>query len=187
MKLDLFFWIVFLVISIFVLIVSWRSLGNPRSHGFYRLFNWEFIAALLALNLRHWFVDLASWHQWISWLLLFCAILPLGLGVFALKKRGKALPKRDGEPELLAFEKTTELVTTGIFRYIRHPMYSSLLILTWGIFFKLPSWFGLGLAIGSTIFLVFTARADEEECVGYFGAGYREYMRRTKRFIPFLY
>lgn len=187
MQFDTFFWIVFLVISIVVLIVSWRSIFATRSHGFYRFFAWESIAALLALNLRHWFVAPWSWHQWISWLLLFTSLVPLIFGVAALKKRGKAVSSRSGESELLAFEKTTELVTTGIFRYIRHPLYSSLLLLTWGIFFKLLSWPGLGMAIVSTLFLFFTARADEKECMRYFGASYKEYMQKTKKFIPFLY
>ncbi len=187
MQFDLFFWIIFLAISVVVLIVSWRSLFAPRSHGFFRFFAWESIAALLALNLRHWFVAPWSWHQWISWLLLFASLAPLILGVAALKTRGIAASNRSGEPELLAFEKTTKLVTTGIFRYIRHPLYSSLLLLTWGIFFKLPSWPGVGLAIASTFLLLFTAKADEEECLHFFGICYTEYMQKTKRFIPFLY
>ncbi len=42
------------------------------------------------------------------------------------------------DDKLFKFEKTTELVTTGIFKYIRHPLYSSLIFLTWGIYFKHP-------------------------------------------------
>jgi protein-S-isoprenylcysteine O-methyltransferase Ste14 len=179
--------LVFIGLSAVTLIVSWRSLGNPRSHGFYRFFTWEFIAALAAMNLRYWFMDPWSWHQWISWLLLFCSFLPLGFGVFELKKRGKALQKRDREPELLAFEQTSQLVTNGVYRYIRHPMYSSLLVLTWGIFFKALHWPGLVLSVLATICLVLTAKADEAECVHFFGQEYCAYMKTTKRFIPFIF
>lgn len=35
-------------------------------------------------------------------------------------------------------------------------------------------------------FLYLTALFDEKECVKYFGNRYREYMKRTKRFIPFI-
>ncbi|MCK7540462.1 MAG: hypothetical protein MZV63_61010 [Marinilabiliales bacterium] len=42
------------------------------------------------------------------------------------------------DEKLFRFEKTTELVTSGIYRYIRHPMYSSLLLLAWGIWLKQP-------------------------------------------------
>jgi protein-S-isoprenylcysteine O-methyltransferase Ste14 len=90
------------------------------------------------------------------------------------------------DPSLYQFEKTSELVTTGIFRYIRHPMYSSLLFLTWAIWLKKPVLPGIIIALASSILLFLTALADEKECKVWFGDTYVEYMRRTKRFIPFL-
>jgi hypothetical protein len=62
--------------------------------------------------------------------------------VHSPRTRGRPDASRhDGAP-LLYFEKTTQLVTTGVFKYIRHPLYSSLLLLAWGVFFKHPSWVG---------------------------------------------
>jgi protein-S-isoprenylcysteine O-methyltransferase Ste14 len=88
---------------------------------------------------------------------------------------------------MLEFEKTTALVTTGIYRYIRHPMYSSLLFLAWGVFFKSPSWAdGLIVAV-ATLALLATARTEEAEDLRFFGEAYREYTRRSKRFIPFIF
>jgi len=52
-----------------------------------------------------------------------------------MKKIGKPGMNRDNKA-LYQFEKTSELIDTGIFKYIRHPLYSSLLFLTWGIFLK---------------------------------------------------
>jgi protein-S-isoprenylcysteine O-methyltransferase Ste14 len=176
----------FLVASAGIVYVSRRSLLAPRSHGFYRFFAWELILALFLLDADVWFRDPLAPHQLVSWPLLVVCILPLVLGVWALRRRGRPVDTREGEPELLAFEKTTSLVTTGIYRYIRHPLYSSLLILAWGIFFKAPSWPGLGLAAGATVFLFATAMADEAECVRFFGPAYRDYMRGTRRFIPFV-
>jgi protein-S-isoprenylcysteine O-methyltransferase Ste14 len=123
----------------------------------------------------------------ISWLLLCISIIPLVFGIRDLRKLGKPAEKREGEPQLLAFEKTTALVTTGIYHYIRHPMYSSLLFLTWGLFFKVPGVWGILLTAISTISLLFTARMDEMECVRFFGSEYQQYMERTKRFIPYLF
>ena len=87
----------------------------------------------------------------------------------------------------VAFEKTTALITTGIYAYIRHPLYSSLLLLAWGIYFKAPSLPGVLLAVVTTTFLSATARADEGECIQFFGTEYQDYMQKTKRFIPFLF
>jgi protein-S-isoprenylcysteine O-methyltransferase Ste14 len=39
----------------------------------------------------------------------------------------------------------------------------------------------------ATGFLVLTARADEAECVKFFGTAYEDYMKKSKRFIPFLF
>ena len=94
---------------------------------------------------------------------------------------------RQDDNHLLTFEKTTALVTTGLYRYIRHPLYSSLLLLTWGVFFKIPAWSGGLLALAATLFLVATARADEAECIRFFGSSYQEYMKHTKMFVPFLF
>jgi protein-S-isoprenylcysteine O-methyltransferase Ste14 len=84
-------------------------------------------------------------------------------------------------------EATTHLVTTGIFQFIRHPLYASLIYLSWGIFFKSPSLLGGCLAVVSTGFLIATARADESECLVKFGDEYIEYMKKTKMFIPLVY
>jgi protein-S-isoprenylcysteine O-methyltransferase Ste14 len=134
-----------------------------------------------------WFIQPFALNQLISWALLFVSFVPLGFGVHFLRTQGKPIEKREGDSSLLAFEKTTSLVTSGIYKYIRHPLYSSLLLLTWGIFFKNLSVAGFILAISANVFLVFTAKADEAECNQFFGVEYQNYMKTTKRFLPFLF
>ncbi len=179
--------LVFALGSLGLAYFSRRVLIRPRSHGFYRFFAWELILALSLLNVPAWFSDWLAWHQLISWFLLFVCFVPLAYGVEALKNRGSPDQSQRSDPELVAFERTTRLVTDGIYRYIRHPLYSSLLLLTWGIFFKLPSWIGLALALGISLLLVATARADEAECIECFGAEYSTYMRHTRMFIPYVF
>jgi protein-S-isoprenylcysteine O-methyltransferase Ste14 len=55
------------------------------------------------------------------------------------------------------------------------------------VFFKVPAWSGGLLALAATLFLVATARADEAECIRFFGSSYQEYMKHTKMFVPFLF
>src|SRR5262249_54462386 len=154
---------------------SRASLRHPRSHGFPRFFAWEVIVALFLLNVDDWFHDPLSIHQLASWTLLTLSLPLVVGGLYLLRRVGKPDEQR-AEPGLLGWEKTTELITQGIFRYIRHPMYSSLLLLAWGIFFKAPSWPGTGLAVAATLFLWLTARSEEAEDVRYFGVPYRDYM-----------
>lgn len=180
-------WIILAGGSLLITAVSWKSLRAPRSHGFYRFFAWECILVLFLLNVNYWFVDPFAWHQLIAWALLLISFVPLGYGIHFLRTRGKPAARREGDNSLLAFEKTTSLVTTGIYKYIRHPLYSSLLLLAWGIFFKLPSLTGITLAAVTSVFLFATAKADEAECVQFFGSAYQDYMQHTKMFIPFLF
>jgi protein-S-isoprenylcysteine O-methyltransferase Ste14 len=107
-------------------------------------------------------------------------------GVQLLRGKGK-LDQERNDPALVSIEKTTELVTTGVYHYIRHPFYSSLLFLGWGILLKNVSWIGILLAVITTILLIITARKEEIENIQYFGEKYQEYMKRTKMFVPFIF
>ena len=130
--------VVFALISAILVYVSRGSLRAPDSHGFHRFFAWEIILLLFLWNVDAWFRNPLAWYQLISWFLLVACCIPLILGVQILVALGKPAEKRETEPQLLGFEKTTALVTAGIYRYIRHPLYSSLVFLAWGIFFQAP-------------------------------------------------
>jgi protein-S-isoprenylcysteine O-methyltransferase Ste14 len=183
----MFKWVIFVVMSAFLIYVSRASLRVPRSHGFYRFFAWECILVLFLLNVNFWFYDPFSWYHDVSWFLLVASLVPLVLGIFSLVTKGKPAKGRPDDEQLLAFEKTTRLVTTGVYHYIRHPLYSSLLLFAWGVFFKAPGWLGVLLVLVASLFLLATAKADEAECIRFFGPSYTAYMKKTKRFVPFLF
>ncbi|MBN2146607.1 MAG: isoprenylcysteine carboxylmethyltransferase family protein, partial [Anaerolineales bacterium] len=147
---------------------------------------WVAILAGVLFNLDGWFHDPFSWHQLISWPVLIISLYLLIHSLVLLKRSGRQDARRSDVP-LLEFEKTTALVTDGIYRYIRHPMYSSLLFLAWGVFFKSPSWVDGLIVMVATLALVATARTEEAEDVRFFGETYQDYMRRSKRFIPFIF
>jgi protein-S-isoprenylcysteine O-methyltransferase Ste14 len=181
---------IFVIGSVWLAYVSRASLRVPGSHGFYRFFAWECILGLFCLNfinLQQWFGDPFSVRQLISWFLLIACIVPAVHGAHLLRTKGRPDPERRHDPSLVGIETTTRLVTTGVFKYIRHPLYSSLLLLAWGVFFKRPSWAGGGLALAATAFLLATAKVEEVENIRYFGADYRAYMQRTRMFIPFVF
>lgn len=177
--------IIFLILSIPVILISRRTIFDYKSHGFYRFFSWECIIWLIATNYKYWFRDPFSINQLFSWIFLIVSAYLVIIGVILMKKMGK--PKNDrNEKSLYQFEKTTELIEQGIFKYIRHPLYSSLIFLTWGILLKSTSFELLVVSIISTLFLYLTAIFDEKECIHFFGDKYIEYMKRSKMFIPYL-
>ena len=128
---------IFIVISVIIIYFSRRSIFRPRSHGFARFFAWEFFLALILLNAPQWFDDPFSPRQLIAWLFLLISIYLVSHGAYLLRVVGKPDQSRS-DPTLLALEKTSTLVTSGIYKYIRHPLYSSLLFLAWGTFCKSP-------------------------------------------------
>jgi len=178
--------VLFGILSLPLIFISRRSLFAPARHGFYRFFSWECILWLLLSNYKFWFENPFAPRQIVSWILLFASIYYVAAGSIFLVKMGKPAKTKERE-ELYQFEKTTELVDRGIFRYIRHPLYGSLLLLTWGIFLKNTSSHLFLISLISTLFLYLTALFDEKECVRYFGNKYLDYMKRTRMFIPFIF
>jgi protein-S-isoprenylcysteine O-methyltransferase Ste14 len=169
--------ITFAVVSGLIVHVSWDSLRNLRSHGFFRFFAFESILVLILLNLGHWFRDPFSTRQIVSWLLLLASLILAVHGFHLLRIIGRP----EGE-----IESTTTLVMLGAYRYIRHPLYASLLLLGWGAFFKDPSLPAGVSTLATCAFLTATAKAEEAENLDKFGADYAAYVKATKMFIPFL-
>lgn len=178
--------VLFILATAGIIWVSRSSLRNPQHHGFYRLFAWETILVLFLRNVDSWFEDPFSFQQVISWIFLILSLILIIQAVRIFRQLGRPDPTR-GDPGLVGIEKTTQLVTTGVYRYIRHPFYSSLLFLGWGIMLKEVNWFSFFLALVTSILLVITAKKEEQENVVYFGDPYRVYMKDTKMFIPFLF
>lgn len=175
----------FILATIGIIWVSRSSLRSAQYHGFYRFFAWETILILFLMNMNFWFVAPFSLHQIFAWLFLIISLMLIYEGVRLLRSRGQ-LDQARKDPGLVGIEKTTELVTTGIYKYIRHPFYSSLLFLGWGILLKKITMTGIILTGIITILLLITARMEEQENLRFFGSGYQEYMRGTKMFIPFI-
>jgi protein-S-isoprenylcysteine O-methyltransferase Ste14 len=81
-----------------------------------------------------------------------------------------------------------KLVCTGPYALVRHPMYTSFLLMGLGQAFLLSNWVvGLAGLIGFAV--LFFLRVDKEESMMLenFGSQYRSYMEKTKRIIPYLY
>ena len=95
--------------------ISRASLLAPRSRGSYRFLAWESILGLFFLNFEQWFRDAFSIRQLVSWFLLVVSLVPLALGVHQLRTLGRPDTQRRGDVPLIGIERTTQLVTTGVF------------------------------------------------------------------------
>lgn len=162
-----------------------KQLRNPKCHGFYRFFVFDGILLLIIQNAPVWTEGASAPLQLVSWTLLFVSLSLILHSLYLFKRRG-GHQQREDTPENLSFENTTVLVTSGVFKYIRHPMYTSLLLLAWGVFFKQITALGIAVVTISTLFLIIAAKIEERENRQFFGDNYREYQKHSKMFIPFV-
>lgn len=171
--------------TILNVLYSWAPLHNPRSHGFYRFFVFEGVLLLLLINGSSGPTLAPVWMKSFSQVINMMAIAFVAAGYYQLRRTGGHHPRSDF-PENHHFENTAHLVSTGIYRFIRHPMYSSLLLFSWGTFLGYPTWLGLPVVLTTTLFILFAAKVEEQENINYFGDEYLAYMKKTKRFFPYL-
>jgi len=77
------------------------------------------------------------------------------------------------------------LVTSGVYRHLRHPMYSAMFLISIGQLLITPNWL-VGPASLVVFALLFALRIEKEEAMmlEQFGEQYAAYARRTKRLIP---
>lgn len=76
------------------------------------------------------------------------------------------------------------IVKHGLYRYVRHPMYSGYIITAIGLSMTSPQFFFVFLSSIHVILLVFRARFEEKKLSAY-SKEYREYMRKTPFLFPF--
>ena len=124
-------------------------------------------------------------HPLSTWILVIGTGLLLIGGILMLVSRFQ-LGEVGGTKIII--EEGHQLITTGIYSYIRHPIYLGFLLLFFGYSLALGSIITTGV-ITIALFLIFRSRMGIEEklLLSSFGEEYSIYLKRTERLIPFLY
>jgi len=87
----------------------------------------------------------------------------------------------------VAFKEDHELITTGLYQYVRHPIYTGMLLMILGTALSVAT---LGAAIGFLIILVgvlLKLRQEEALLTKHFAQDYLSYKNRTRTLIPFIW
>jgi protein-S-isoprenylcysteine O-methyltransferase Ste14 len=108
-------------------------------------------------------------------------VFALGLG-FAIWARVH-LGRNWGTP--MTQKEEPELVTSGPYRLVRHPIYSGILVAGIGTAVGL-SWWWLVVVVLAAIYFVYSATVEERYLTEQFADGYRAYKRSTKMLMPFI-
>ncbi len=81
-----------------------------------------------------------------------------------------------------------KLISTGPYATVRHPMYTSFLLMGLGQMLLLSNWVvGLAGLVGFAVLFFLRVGKEERLMLEFFGPEYRAYMDRTKRIIPYIY
>jgi protein-S-isoprenylcysteine O-methyltransferase Ste14 len=86
--------------------------------------------------------------------------------------------------DTVATRKDHSLVTSGPYRFVRHPFYLSGLVSLVGGSLATANWFLLLAGLLPLGFLVVRTKTEEQKLIERFGDEYRNYMARTGRFFP---
>lgn len=78
-----------------------------------------------------------------------------------------------------------QLATHGLYRYVRHPHYLSIIVMSFGVTFLMQSLIFLIFTLLTTLALYKEAEKEEEQLIKIYGEQYRKYMEKVRwRFIP---
>lgn len=80
-----------------------------------------------------------------------------------------------------------KLVTTGVYKYVRHPLYTGVLLLLPGLFLYRPTLSILVFVLITIIYIEIGSRLEEKKLIGIFGEDYVQYRQSVKRYFPFIY
>jgi protein-S-isoprenylcysteine O-methyltransferase Ste14 len=158
--------------------------GFSGLFSYYRiLYNFIAIAGLIPLLYLSvlipdpYFLSLI-WLSPIGYVLILAGLILLYLAFNAFDGAEFLGLKREIKPEL---------VLSGMYRYVRHPLYFATVILILGLFLLVPTQKMLLVLLISYSYILIGYRLEERKLVAVFGEEYREYQKKVKALIPYLY
>jgi protein-S-isoprenylcysteine O-methyltransferase Ste14 len=138
---------------------------------------------LLALPDRRegWFYAQFLQHSiTVYWVGVVMLIAGLGFSVWARRRLG------GNWSGTVTLKEGHELIRTGPYRWVRHPIYSGLLLGFIGTAVSLGEWRGVAAIVLATAALLLKVRLEEEWMIETFRDGYRRYRAEVKALIPFV-
>ena len=185
----LFCWLIFLGYWI----INWKSVKPTKEMAWKEPHSrWTFIwiVILLFILSRFFFHRNASFLFFTSAPSSFPSIQVLGilltiLGLIIAIVARKTLA--DNWSSNVELKKDHKLITTGVYNYTRHPIYTGIDLMGFGTIIALQSIVATLFFIFMVIFLMYKMKKEETLLRKHFPKEYPDYMKRTKALIPFIY
>jgi protein-S-isoprenylcysteine O-methyltransferase Ste14 len=114
----------------------------------------------------------------LRWTGVGLGVLGGGLLVWTLRALGPNLT------DTVVTRRRHSLVTSGPYRFVRHPFYGCVALSMLANGLTAANWFLLATGVAVVGLLAIRTRTEEEKLIDRFGDAYRQYMARTGRFLP---
>ena len=116
----------------------------------------------------------------LGWIGAALTAIGIGFAIWARVNLGRNWSSRP------AMKEHHELVTTGPYAYVRHPIYAGIMLAALGTALT-SSIFGIGMFVFISITFALRANKEEKIMLELFPTQYPEYQKRTKRLVPFVW
>lgn len=161
-----------------------KSSGNVRDRGTIILL---WVVLFTSITAGVWFSDakgtnLPGGAHWLKPASLFVLLAGLTLRWWAIVSLGKSFSSN------VAIHATQRVLKTGLYRWMRHPSYTGLLLCIFAVALHTRNWISFLIIIFPCFAAVlYRIHVEEAALRDHFGPEYAEYSRRTKRLVPGVY
>lgn len=161
---------------------------DRRQEGLFLLISIRLLAGVGMLGLLAFMIE-PNWMAWSSlplpawlrWVGVAIGVLAAMLLTWTFRSIGKNIT------DTVVTRKEHSLVTTGPYRWVRHPFYVSFALAMLANSLVTANWFVIATGAVVLLLLVIRTSKEEEKLVERFGDAYRQYMVTTGRFWPRLF
>lgn len=184
-------WIAYFAIHTFLAdfrVKNWAYALHPQLERWYRLlYNaWGGLSFLAVWAYQRTVPSQALWPAATIWDYLGGAMLLGGIVLTLLALRQYNLSEFAGTQQAQQDDVPDTLNTQGLNAYMRHPLYTAILLVIWGIFLQSGTDRSLLTASIWSLYIVFGTLSEEAKLKQVFGEEYRAYQRKVKRFVPYV-
>ena len=162
-----------------------REALDRRQEGLFILFTLRPVATLRLLGLMAFAANPAwmAWSSlplptWLRWTGVVAGLVTGVLWVWTFRSLGKNLT------DTVVTRKDHALVTSGPYRWVRHPLYLGFALAVVADTLVTSNWFVSLTATATVALLMVRTRTEEEKLVERFGDAYLDYRERTGQFLP---
>ncbi len=162
-----------------------RERLSRRAEGVFILSTLRPVALVAFLGLLAYLINPAwmSWSSvrlpiWVRWLGVGLGVMAAALLIIVFRNLGTNIT------DTVVTRARHTLVTSGPYRWVRHPFYVATALAVAANSVVTANWFLALTGVVSVALIVFRTRTEEEKLIERFGDAYRDYMERTGRFIP---